>query len=56
MKISTESSCYCFHPRDISDIKHFVGCEVWCYTKAGSTDQLEAMREDAKVGGMAESK
>ena len=55
MKISTESSC-CFHQRDISDIKHFVRCEVWCYTIAGSTDQLEVMKEDTKFGGLAESK
>ena len=56
MKISTESSCYCFHQRDISDIKHFVGCEVWRYSIAGSTDQLEVMKEDTKLGGLAESK
>ena len=29
-----------FYQLDIPDIKHFVRCEVWRYTKAGSTDQL----------------
>ena len=33
MKISTESSFW-FHQIGISDIKHFVRCEVWRYTKA----------------------
>ena len=40
VKVSTESSFSCFHQIDISDIKHFIRCEVWRYTKAGSTDQL----------------
>ena len=40
VKVSTESSFSSFHQIDISDIKHFVRCEVWRYTKAGNTDQL----------------
>ena len=44
VKISTESSFSCFHQIDISDIKIFLRCEVWRYTKAGSTDQLDHER------------
>ena len=40
VKISTESSFSSFHHIDISDIKNFLRCEAWRYTKAGSTDQL----------------
>ena len=44
VKISTESSFSCFHQIDITDIKIFLRCEAWRYTKAGSTDQLDHER------------
>ena len=44
VKISTESSFSCFHQIDISDIKTFLRCEAWRYTKAGSTEQLDHER------------
>ena len=44
VKISTESSFSCFHQIDISDIKNFLRCESWRYTKVGSTDQLDHER------------
>ena len=44
LKISTESSFSCFHQIDISDIKIFLRCEAWRYTKAGNTDHLDHER------------
>ena len=44
VKISTESSFFCFHQIDISDIKIVLRCEARRYTKAGSTDQLDHER------------
>ena len=41
---------FLFHQIDILEIKHFVRCEVWRFTKASSTDQLEVMR-DRNEGG-----
>ena len=34
----------CFHQIDISEIKIFLRCESWRYTKVGSTDQLDHER------------
>ena len=45
VKISTESSFSCFHQTDILDLKIFLRCEAWRYTKAGSTDQLDHERQ-----------
>ena len=50
VKKSTESCYSCFYQIDISYIKHSVRCEVWRYTKAGSTDQLEVVRDDNEGG------
>ena len=44
VEISKESSFSCFHQIDISDIKIFLRCEAWLYTKAGSTDHLDHER------------
>ena len=44
VKISTESSFSCFHQTDGSDIRIFLRCESWRYTKVGSTDQLDHER------------
>ena len=45
--MQTKYLCVLIH---ISNLKHIVRCEVWRYTKAGSTDQSEVMRDDNEGG------
>ena len=49
LKISTEA-VFLLSPDRHFRYKAFLRCEVWCYTKAGRTDQSEVMRDNNEGG------